>query len=256
VVAVRGFLSFVLDTLSPALCVHCGAGLTGHRPSDGLVLTGDWPPCTLTFFIEELGADVLCPDCWLRLQPSFGEAAFSRVPRLEEPVPVISPFYTNDTLLSLVRFLKFGGGTSIAFPLSWWMSRILERFVAGPSERILLVPVPLHWTRLWRRGYNQGTLLARGVARELNLRVDEGIVVRNRRTRRQANLKGPSRRSNVRNAFSCRNGASVRGADIVLVDDLVTSGETVRYCLEPLLSEEPRSLIILAAGHKRQPPSP
>lgn len=255
-VALRGFLSFVLDTLSPALCVHCGAELNRHRPSDGIVLAGDWPPCTLSFFLDEIGADLLCSSCWLQLQPSFGGTASTKIPRLEEPVPVITPFYTNDTLLSIVRFLKFEGGTSVAFPLSWWMARALERFMTGPRERILLVPVPLHWTRLWRRGYNQGTLLARGVAREMNMRIDEGIVTRNRRTRMQANLKGGNRSSNVRNAFRCRDGAAVGGADIVLVDDLVTSGETAGWCLESLLPAEPRSLTILAAGHKRHVMSP
>ncbi len=247
----REFLSFVLGTLSPALCVHCGSEITDNKQADGIAFTGDWPPCALPFFIEGFGADVFCSDCWLRLRPAFFDSTFVRPPGLEEPIPVITPFYTNDTLLSLVRFLKFGGGTPVAFPLSWWMARALERFMAGQGERILLVPVPLHWTRLWGRGYNQAVLLARGVARELNLRVDDGIVVRNRRTRSQANLKDRSRRSNVRNAFLCRNGASVRGTDIVLVDDLVTSGETARYCLESLLIEEPRSLTILAAGRKR-----
>lgn len=252
----REFLSFVLDTLSPVLCVHCCAELDGHRSYDGCVLTGDWLPCALDFLIDGPGADVLCRDCWLKLRPSFGEAAFARVPGLDDQVPVITPFYTNDVLLSLVRFLKFGGGTTVASPLSWWMARALERFVVGSSERILLVPVPLHWTRRLRRGYNQGGLLARGVARELDLSVDEGVVVRIRRTKRQANLGDESRRSNVENAFRSRCGASVRGADIVLIDDLVTSGETARWCLESLLQWDPRSLTVLAAGRRRPRRSP
>ena len=256
-VAVRGFLSFVLDTLSPALCVHCGVELTGRRTDDEVTAPSkDWPSCSLSFFRGGLGADVLCTRCWLRLQPSFAVDAFASVPSRNEPVRVISPFYTDDTLLSLVRFMKFSGGTSVASPLSWWMARALERAMAKRGGRILLVPVPLHWMRRWRRGYNQGALLARGVGGELDLNVDEGLIVRQRGTKRQANLKGEARRSNVRGAFRCRGCSTIRGADIVLIDDLVTSCETARWCLESVLIAEPGSLTILAAGSKKRPGSP
>jgi ComF family protein len=250
VVVVRGFLSFVLDTLHPALCIHCGAELADEGPLSVGAFARGWPSFASRFFQGDGGARMLCCGCWTRLAPAFSTKARMSVPPLEQDVPVLTPFFTNETLLSLIRFLKFGDGTPLAPRLSWWMARALEPAIAGTLEEVLLVPVPLHWTRSWSRGYNQGALLARCVARELGVGISERILFRCRRTRRQAKLDDRGRRSNVRGAFRRRAESSIRGAHIVLVDDLVTSGETARACLEALLDGAPQSLTVLAAGRR------
>jgi ComF family protein len=256
VVAVRGFLSFLFDTLCPRLCAHCGSEVVGGEASTGISLSGDWPQSTVAFFADDIGANALCSECWLGLEPSFWEAGSLRLARWDDAVSIVSPFFTNDVLLSLVRFLKFGGGTSVADPLSWWMARALESFMSCPRDRMLLVPVPLHWIRQRRRGYNQSSLLARGVARELGVGLEESAIERNRMTRRQANLDEQGRCTNVQKAFFSLHRESIRGADVVLVDDLITSGETARRCLEALMADGPQSLTILAAGRRRGPRDP
>lgn len=92
------------------------------------------------------------------------------------------------------------------------------------------VPVPIHWTRLCERGFNQSVLLAEALP---NVRQD--WLWRTRRTRQQAGLSPELRRQNLVGAFEASE--SVRGASIVLVDDVTTSGGTARECAKALLAK-------------------
>ena len=94
-----------------------------------------------------------------------------------------------------------------------------------------VVPVPLHRSRLRRRGFNQAELLARGVAAGMNAPVSDTLRVV-RKTRDQVELSAAGRRSNVEGAYAVRGGA--RGK-ILLVDDVFTTGATASSCAETLL---------------------
>ena len=94
-----------------------------------------------------------------------------------------------------------------------------------------VVPVPLHRSRLRRRGFNQAELLARGVAQKINAPVSDTLEVV-RRTRDQVDLSATERRENVAGAFSPRG--RVRGT-ILLIDDVFTTGATMSSCAEGLL---------------------
>jgi predicted amidophosphoribosyltransferase len=173
------------------------------------------------------------------------------------PIPVIAPFWTNDGLLALVRFLKFEGGRSAAPPLAWWMSEALRAQgasrvgIAVPRDTIL-VPVPLHPSRQRERGYNQAALLAAGVAALLGLETALGALERGRKTKCQSTIDSPSERSaNVRGAFRPVRPEALGGRRIILVDDLVTTGETVRACADAALACGPASLAVLSAGRVR-----
>ncbi|MHC4377344.1 MAG: ComF family protein [Planctomycetota bacterium] len=110
-----------------------------------------------------------------------------------------------------------------------------------------LVPVPLHWTRRMRRGYDQADLLAREVARESGIPVIRGIR-RNRRTATQGSLGGGTRRANVEGAFSLARRARRRiaGRHLWLVDDVATSLATAEACARVLRANGARSVSLLA----------
>jgi len=115
----------------------------------------------------------------------------------------------------------------------------------------VLVPVPLHPRRERARGYNQAALLAYGVAGHLGLEVEEGFLARVRHTQSQSTLSAGERGDNVRGAFALRPGGARDPVRIVLVDDLVTTGETVSACAHALTEARPVSLAVLAAGRRR-----
>lgn len=122
----------------------------------------------------------------------------------------------------LIKQLKFANELAIIPLLSALMSaRLTTRAAPLPS---LLVPVPLHRTRLRERGFNQSTELARRVGRELGIRSDHRLCTRNRDTRPQSLLSPNARRLNLRNAFSVQRRPIP--AHVAIIDDVMTTGHT------------------------------
>ena len=103
-----------------------------------------------------------------------------------------------------------------------------------------------------RRGYNQAALLARGIAARTGLRPEEGALVRKRRTRPQSKLPPRERSENVAGAFGVRAGVGLAGREIVLVDDLVTTGRTALACARVALGAGAAAVLVLAAGRSRE----
>jgi ComF family protein len=129
------------------------------------------------------------------------------------------------TLRKLIHLYKYGGIQPLAGPLGSFLTSALPR-----DERFdVVVPMPLHWWRRWRRGFNQSELLARGVARRVGLPV-VSMVRRNRATAPQAGLTNAKRRVNVSGAFTVKRRFSTRGLRVLLVDDVFTTGATASAC--------------------------
>lgn len=255
---VAGFVSFLFETLLPGACVHCGAELSRDSGLPAVLPRG-WPGETVDFFRGErrmkifggltVPSRILCEGCWFSLDPVSGQRS---QPVLTAGIPLNAPFFINETLLDVVKYLKFGGGRTAAEPLSWWMARALpgSRSASWTAARSgpLLMPVPLHPARRRERGYNQAGLLAGGVASRLGLKMETRAFARIRNTKRQSDLEPAERDGNVHGAFKLASPRLIEGADIVLVDDLVTTGATVRACLEALAGGRPTRVSVLAAG--------
>ncbi|MBD3423079.1 MAG: hypothetical protein GF417_01385 [Candidatus Latescibacteria bacterium] len=166
-------------------------------------------------------------------------------PELEQ-VPVLAPFRTGPLLLKLVKYLKYSGGRSAASGLSWWMAQKLICSCNTVNKKITLVPVPLHRSRRRRRGYNQAELVARGVSELTGLGVRTDLIARVRKTRSQAKLPPKGRKQNVAGAF--RASGEAGGTGFILVDDIVTTGETAGECLGVLKDAGASPMAVLAAG--------
>ena len=113
------------------------------------------------------------------------------------------------------------------------MARYMAPLVNPEGDR-LLVPVPLHRTRLWSRGFNQSALVARELSRRLGVATDPLAL---RRTRRTPPLKGMSplqRRKTVAGAFRVPDKATIAGKTIILIDDVLTTGSTADACARAL----------------------
>ena len=149
----------------------------------------------------------------------------------------------------VVHALKYDGWTVVAGEMAAQMARL-----AWPAdvvaERTALVPVPLARRRLRERGYNQSLLLARELSARIGIPVWDGCVERARETRTQTRLTPGERLGNVSNAFRVAAIARerLRGAHLVLVDDVVTTGATLDACASALFEGGARILSYVTFG--------
>ncbi|WP_137109836.1 ComF family protein [Rhodobacter sp. SY28-1] len=146
---------------------------------------------------------------------------------------------------NLVLALKHGDRMDLARPAAAWMTKV-ARPILTPG--MLVVPVPLHWMRLFRRRYNQAALLSRAVAGLAGLEHCPDAILRKRSTGNQDGKTRDARFANLVGAFTVPTNreARIRDRDILLVDDVMTSGATFAAATEALISAGARSVNVLA----------
>lgn len=175
---------------------------------------------------------LLCPDCAREKHPwfRFGRAAV-HYDDFSKPLIISFKFYDRtDHALLLAKWLKIAGK---------------DIWAAGAD---MLVPVPLHYTRLIKRKYNQAALLAKELSAMTSIPVEYSALIRHRRTRPQVEFSGSIRRRNVRGAFSVKHPQKFKGRRIVLIDDVMTTGSTLKECAKALRSAHPRSIDLLTVA--------
>ncbi len=251
-----GFLSFLISNLFTSRCLACGADLALCKDYSPSIIPTGWPRGTPRFFEflrrrisggEKCRFGVLCPFCWLKMEPRPGYLEYN-----VEGVPAVSPFRTDEILLKVIRYIKFQNGRAAAGPLSWWMALALSSYLdaAGlyESSKLVLIPVPLHGSRKRKRGYNQSGLLASGVSEMTAIPVLDRFLFRVVKTKSQSNLDLEERRRNVFEAFQINYPAIAPPGGVILVDDLVTTGETAAECVRVLSKSGCLVRAVLSAG--------
>jgi ComF family protein len=134
----------------------------------------------------------------------------------------------------MVQAFKYGDRLDLAPAMGRWMAIAGQELL---SEADALVPVPLHWRRLWSRRFNQAATLAQTISRISGVLVRHDVLKRVRATRQQVGLTQTQRASNVQGAFRvpCAARPGVLGKRLLLVDDVLTSGATLDTCARILL---------------------
>jgi ComF family protein len=184
----------------------------------------------------------VCLACWDEVDADrFPAAPAAAGLEAVHPVVAVGPY--RGRLRRVVRCFKFSGLPGLARPLGERLAAALD----GRSADVV-VPVPLHWSRRWRRGYNQADLLARVVGRSIGCPGEPGALRRVRRTAPQRGATRDERARNVRGAFAAKD-ARLEGARVLLVDDVVTTGATLTECARML--EEAGAIEVRAAAVAR-----
>ena len=142
-------------------------------------------------------------------------------------------FDKEDPIRDLVHRMKYADRPEIGYQLG--RQAAMEFQYADFFDGIdVIVPLPLHPKRLRERGYNQSEYIARGISDVTGLPVDTTHVTRVRNTPKQALKKGAERRANVQDAFDVNHPEQLYRTHILVVDDLITTGETMRSCLKAM----------------------
>lgn len=196
-----------------------------------LAETRDGPVCARCWSTIASPPRPLCDICGDAL-PSWRADADTRCTRCRRRPRVITRGRSiasyEGTLRDILHGLKYDGRRSVARGLGERMSRSGAEVLDGADA---LVPVPLHWIRQYRRGFNQ----AEELARHVGLPVVRALR-RSRRTITQTDLPEAQRLENVSGAFRLRRGARITGQVLVLVDDVSTTGATLDACARVLLT--------------------
>lgn len=150
----------------------------------------------------------------------------------------------DDVARTLVHAFKYGDRLDLAPTLGRWMARAGNELLA---EADAVVPVPLHWRRLWARRFNQSAELSKVISRISGVPAVFDALKRVKPTAQQVGLSKAERAVNVQGAFKVApcGKALVTGRRIVLVDDVLTSGATVDACARVLLRAGARNVDVV-----------
>jgi ComF family protein len=235
------WLRLLVDVVFPADCEACTAPLPpGHasclcaRCRHAMSPVPE-PTCSACGApLPRATATATCSAC-LHRPPAFASA---RAAALYLPAATgLNP------LASAIQALKYRGRRNVADALS---ALLADRYPYGTDA--LLVPIPLHRTRLRARGFNQAALLARGLARRRGLALAPRLLARTRPTVAQAGLAASARRQNLRDAFALRTRAPLPDRPIVLVDDVLTTGATADACARALVAAGASTVCVYTVG--------
>lgn len=188
----------------------------------------------------------VCAICGERLFSSYAVAGARGEPRCGlcrrvEPAFARAAAYGSyeSGLRELIHLLKYGGVRPAANVLGRMLAETIETLEPDfPPDPVILVPVPLHPNKLRQRGFNQAELIARAAMKIRRpgdrLRLAAGVLERKRETTSQIGLTSHQRRENLRGAFGAAQPEAVKGHEVLVVDDVYTTGATVSECARVL----------------------
>jgi ComF family protein len=200
----------------------------------------------------------ICIDCWRTLSPYEGPMCRRcGTPLISDVSTICGECLAHEPAFSYARsfglyegvlkraisLLKFYGIKRLSRPLSDVMLKMKI------PEADVVIPVPLHEKRLRKREFNQSALIAKYLASSMGLRVMLNSLVKVRDTMPQVGLSSQARKKNIKGAFAVENDSLITGKDIVLVDDVVTTGATVRECSKVLKKAGARNIYVITLAH-------
>ncbi len=238
----NGWIESLITFLFPARCRCCG---------------------------DELGVwriKYICPDCWAKIQPIREpvchicgypislDPALRSIPMellCRDCIQARPPFTKarsavlyQDAVETAIRLLKFEGKQVMAHPLAQLLIEHapLDEF----DDAQMVIPMPLSKRRLAERGFNQVEPLARAVAERMGLEYKDDVLFKSRDTPPQSRFQErEKRKQNVMGAFQVKNRSSISGLNLLLVDDVLTTGATVSEAAKALLEAGAASVYVL-----------
>ena len=242
----RRTISTIADFLVPPVCIACRCHLVTHH--------------------------ALCPSCWagidfiqtpicdttgIPLPFDTGERMVSAAALAAPPAynRLRSVAAHTDIMRNLIHALKYGDRTDGLAVFGRWLARASAEF---HDDTNVIVPIPLNRWRLWHRRFNQSALLAQALGRETGLPVNTRALTRPRATRSQVGLSVDQRRRNVSGAFQVPDHkcAEIRDQNILLVDDVMTTGATINAAVRSLRRAGAKGVDVVTLARVLEPVQP
>ncbi|MGO8795097.1 MAG: ComF family protein [Candidatus Sulfotelmatobacter sp.] len=227
----------LFSVLFPSDCRICGTPL---------VKISRLPVCQECLDAMRPIAGGVCAICGERIFSPYAGTAGTGEPRcgvcrrIEPPfVRAVAYGSYESGLRELIHLLKFGGMRPAANILGRMLAEAIGVLAPEfPAESVSMIPVPLHRSKIRQRGFNQAELIARAAMKNLapsaRLHLSVGVLERTRETVSQIGLTSHQRRINLRGAFRVAQPEAVKGREVLVIDDVYTTGATVSECARVL----------------------
>ncbi len=216
------FLTEIFDFFLPRFCASCGIKLNG-----------------LT--------EVLCINCERKILPAADKRIQTEYDRKFMKEKLINDFTSlyifekDKELQNIIHHIKYGNKFRAGIYLGKKLGEHLTKHVNDwEIDRIL--PVPLHHLKKAERGYNQSYYIAKGIGKITAIKIAKGILKRTRYTQSQTTMNLKERQLNIANAFKVRKKSKVKGKNLLIVDDVITTGSTVNECARALIEAGAKSV--------------
>jgi ComF family protein len=217
----RKLLAGLADIIYPQVCLCCKSKLQNSGTVNDLVCLDCWnkikkntPPfCYSCGRHLERGSCLknICREC-LKDKLSFDRA--------------FSPCVYDGVIKKLIHSFKYGGKTGLGQPLAGLLTDFIREYNLPMDFIDFIVPMPLHRTRLREREFNQAEVLSNCICAEFHKKILKDSLIRHRHTKTQTELKTAERRMNVAGSFLVADKEAIRGANLLLVDDVLTTAAT------------------------------
>ena len=230
----RSWLQALLELFFPRFCLVCGNKLPLDERHICSHCLKDLPRTYYSKMSRNRMADRL--NAFIQRDLDVGQSL-----RGDAPVPYSYAtalfFYRAGTgYRDITKHLKYHGDLSAG---RYFSEMLADELVSSDlySDVDVVIPVPLHWTRRWSRGFNQAEVIASVLARRLGASLREDVLSRRRKTKTQTRLSLEGKAANVAGAFMVNKGVKLTGCShVLIVDDVFTTGSTVHECYKALRS--------------------
>lgn len=233
----KNYLKLLIDAILPARCLLCGK-----------IVHDDNTLCSECFENINFITSPYCKHC--------GKPLFENIPDNLYCVSCLNKKHTFRFVRSAIVYDEYSKKLVLDFKfydhienkkllVKWLMFAGRDIFKEGVD---LIIPVPLHFTRMLRRKYNQSAILARELSRQTGIKVEYKALVKNKKTIPQVLCDSKQRTKNVKNAFTVKYPEAIKDKRIVLIDDVFTTGATLRECAKILKKHGAKSVDALTVA--------
>ena len=245
---IRYIFNSVLDILMPRTCVVCGRKLLVNEQHLCMYCEDDIPFTYNWNMHHNPMADKYNALIQKDIDSSDKTLEVLQAERIRYEYAAALFIYGADAgYKHICHRLKYEGDTAIGRHFGCLLGKRLAQ--SGLYKDVdAIIPVPLHWTRKWKRGYNQAEVIAKAAAKEIGAPVVTGMLARKRKTSTQTKLDVEHKYRNVSGAFEVRKRPDPKIRHILLIDDVFTTGATMASCYSALRKAFPPETRISASA--------
>ena len=206
--------------------------------------------------------DLVCLRCWEKIErnlPPFCASCGRRLDKVSRAKNIcssclkfkfhfdraFSPCAYTGTMKKLIHEFKYSGRDYLGEPLGGLMNKFIKDYRLPIEYLDFIIPVPLHKIRMREREFNQAQILSEQVAKEFNKKVLPDVLVRSRPTRTQTELTFEERRKNVEKSFTVKDPGLIKDANLLLIDDVLTTGATSSEAAKVLKDSGARIIFVM-----------